>query len=86
MCCSGHNGVYRAGVVKVDEIILDTGAGRSIVHSRMAPSWKVTTPTWSVDGDAIRHPLARVNNSSRRVAIRCGSSSRKPPSSSVLFG
>ena len=38
---SSHNGVYRAGVVertKVDDMLLDTGAARTIVHSRLVPS------------------------------------------------
>ena len=37
---------YRAGIVegtKVDNIILDTGAAKTIVHSRLVPSHKLTT-------------------------------------------
>lgn len=48
---------------KVDNLILDTRAARIIVHSRLVPSCKVTKKKvliWSVHGDAVRYPLARV--------------------------
>ena len=64
---SSHNGMYRAGVVegtKVDDMLLDTGAARTIVHSRLVPSRKLTGKKvliWSVHGDAVSYPLAQIN-------------------------
>ena len=60
---SSHNGVYRAGVVertKVDDMLLDTGAARTIVHSRLVPSRKLTGKKvliWSEHGDAVSYSL-----------------------------